>query len=104
MTINVKAYANADDVLIAWQPDTWPNDWVGFQLERRNNTTQQSTILSNRIPPKAGEKQVPDGGISGSLPRLPDVVPEPLPAPRNPSTGFLSCPLSRCLSNLVPVS
>jgi len=66
MAINVKAYANADDVLIAWQPDTWSNDWVGFQLERRNNTTQQSTILSNRIPPKAGEKQVPDGGIAST--------------------------------------
>ncbi|UGY04063.1 hypothetical protein [Bradyrhizobium quebecense] len=51
MTINVKAYANADDVLIAWQPDTWSNDWVGFQLERRNNITQQTTVLSNRIPP-----------------------------------------------------
>ena len=66
MTINVKAYANADDVLIAWQPETWPNDWVGFQLERRNNTTQQSTILSNRIPPKPGEKPVADGGISST--------------------------------------
>ena len=39
MTIVVNAYANADDVLIAWQPDTWPDDWVGFQLERRNDTT-----------------------------------------------------------------
>jgi hypothetical protein len=66
MTINVKAYANADDVLIAWQPDTWSNDWVGFQLERRNNTTQQSTVLSNRIPPKPGEKPVADGGISST--------------------------------------
>ena len=66
MTINVKAYANADDVLIAWQPETWSNDWVGFQLERRNNTTQQSTILSNRIPPKPGEKPVADGGISST--------------------------------------
>jgi hypothetical protein len=40
MTINVKAYANADDVLIAWQPDTWPNDWVGFQLERLKKACQ----------------------------------------------------------------
>jgi len=52
MTIVVKAYANADDVLIAWQPDQWPADWVGFQLERRNDTTQQVTIMVNRIPPK----------------------------------------------------
>jgi hypothetical protein len=27
MTIVVKAYAKADDVLIAWRPDQW--DWVG---------------------------------------------------------------------------
>ncbi|UGA47922.1 phospholipase D-like domain-containing protein [Bradyrhizobium quebecense] len=66
MTINVKAYANADDVLIAWQPDTWSNDWVGFQLERRNNITQQTTVLSNRIPPKPGEKPVADAGISST--------------------------------------
>jgi phosphatidylserine/phosphatidylglycerophosphate/cardiolipin synthase-like enzyme len=66
MTINVKAYANADDVLIAWQPDSWPNDWVGFQLERRNNTTQQSTILPNRIPPKAGLGKVAPDGISST--------------------------------------
>ncbi|SEC42979.1 phospholipase D-like domain-containing protein [Bradyrhizobium erythrophlei] len=66
MTINVKAYANADDILIAWQPDTWSNDWVGFQLERRNNITQQTTVLSNRIPPKPGEKPVADAGISST--------------------------------------
>src|SRR5664279_3662178 len=40
MTIAVKAYANADDVLIAWQPDQWPAEWVGFQIERRDDTTQ----------------------------------------------------------------
>ncbi|WP_420964752.1 phospholipase D-like domain-containing protein [Bradyrhizobium sp. B120] len=66
MTINVKAYANADDILIAWQPDTWSNDWVGFQLERRNNITQQTTVLSNRIPPKPGQKPVADAGISST--------------------------------------
>jgi hypothetical protein len=63
MTIAVKAYANADDVLIAWQPDTWSDDWVGFQLERRNDTTQQVTVLVNRIPPKAGEGPVQAIGI-----------------------------------------
>jgi hypothetical protein len=46
MTINVKSYANADDVLIAWQPDQWPADWIGFQLERRDlllaNATRES--------------------------------------------------------------
>lgn len=64
MTIVVKAYANADDVLIAWQPDQWPADWVGFQLERRNDTTQQVTIMVNRIPPKPGQPPVQQAGIS----------------------------------------
>src|ERR1700687_2965830 len=63
MAIVVKAYANADDVLIAWQPDPWPAAWVGFQLERRNDTNQQVTILMNRIPPKAGQGPVQPTGI-----------------------------------------
>ena len=50
MTISIKAYANADDVLIAWQPDKWSDDWVGFQLERRNDTTQQVTVLVKPHP------------------------------------------------------
>jgi phosphatidylserine/phosphatidylglycerophosphate/cardiolipin synthase-like enzyme len=66
MTIVVKAYANADDVLIAWQPDQWPADWVGFQIERRNETNQQVTLLVNRIPPKAGEGPVQPTGISSA--------------------------------------
>jgi phosphatidylserine/phosphatidylglycerophosphate/cardiolipin synthase-like enzyme len=66
MTIAIKAYANADDVLIAWQPDIWSDDWVGFQLERRNDTTQQVTVLVNRIPPKAGEGPVQPTGISSA--------------------------------------
>jgi hypothetical protein len=53
MTIAGRAYANADDVLIAWQPDQWSDDWVGFQPERRNDTTQQITVVANRIPPKS---------------------------------------------------
>ena len=63
MTINVKAYANADDVLIAWEPDPWPAEWVGFQLERRDNTTQQVTPLVNRIPPQPGQGPVQPTGI-----------------------------------------
>jgi len=66
MTIAVKAYANADDVLIAWQADQWPNDWVGFQLERRNDTTQQVTVVVNRIPPKPGQGPVQQTGISSA--------------------------------------
>jgi phosphatidylserine/phosphatidylglycerophosphate/cardiolipin synthase-like enzyme len=66
MTIAIKAFANADDVLIAWQPDTWSDDWVGFQLERRNDTTQQVTVLVNRIPPKPGQGPVQPTGISST--------------------------------------
>ncbi len=66
MAIVVKAYANADDVLIAWQPDPWPADWVGFQLERRNDTNQQVTVLVNRIPPKAGQGPVLPTGIAST--------------------------------------
>jgi hypothetical protein len=67
MTIIVKAYANADDVLIAWQPDQWSDDWVGFQLERRNDTTQQVTVVANRIPPEPGQGPVQQTGISSTL-------------------------------------
>jgi phosphatidylserine/phosphatidylglycerophosphate/cardiolipin synthase-like enzyme len=63
MTIAVKAYANADDVLIAWQPDKWADDWVGFQLERRDDHTQQVTVVVNRIPPKPGGRPVQPTGI-----------------------------------------
>src|SRR5262245_25364312 len=66
MPIIIKAYANADDVLIAWQPSTWSDDWVGFQLERRNDTTQQVTVLVNRIPPKPGEGPVQPTGVPSS--------------------------------------
>ena len=66
MTISVKAYANADDVLIAWQPDSWSSSWVGFQLERRNDTTQQVTIIANRIPPQPGQGPVQPTGISSA--------------------------------------
>jgi phosphatidylserine/phosphatidylglycerophosphate/cardiolipin synthase-like enzyme len=66
MTIIVKAYANADDVLIAWRPDQWSDDWVGFQLERRNDTTQHVTVIANRIPPKPGEGPVQQTGLSSA--------------------------------------
>jgi hypothetical protein len=53
MTFVVKAYAKTDDVLIAWCPEL-SNDWMGFQLERRNETTQQVTVLVNRIQTRSG--------------------------------------------------
>ena len=67
MTIEVKAFANADDILIAWEPATWSNDWVGFQLERRDETSQQVTVIANRIPPKPGGGPVQPTGISSIL-------------------------------------
>jgi hypothetical protein len=66
MTIIIKAYANADDVLIAWQPDKWSDDWMGFQLERRNDSTQQVTVLVNRIPPQPGQGPVQPTGVSST--------------------------------------
>src|SRR5262245_16874337 len=66
MTIAVKAYANADDVLIAWQPDKWSDDWAGFQLERRNETTHQVTVVVNRIPPKPGDGPVQPQGVAST--------------------------------------
>ncbi len=67
MTITVKAYANADDVLIAWEPDNWPDSWTGFQLERRDQKTGTVTVINNRIPPQPGEGAVAEGGVSSSL-------------------------------------
>jgi phosphatidylserine/phosphatidylglycerophosphate/cardiolipin synthase-like enzyme len=66
MTIDIKAFANADDILIAWQPNPWSDDWVGFQLERRDETTHQVTVIANRIPPKPGQGPVQPTGISSA--------------------------------------
>jgi hypothetical protein len=66
MTIAVRAYANGDDVLIAWKPDRWPDGWVGFQLERRNETTKQVAVLANRLPPNPGQGPVQETGISSA--------------------------------------
>src|SRR5580700_9335142 len=66
MTITIKAFANADDVLIAWQPDRWQDSWVGFQLERRDDTSQQVVVVANRIPPKPGQGPVQPAGISSA--------------------------------------
>jgi hypothetical protein len=52
MTIIVKAFANADDVLIAWQPDQWPDDWVGFQW--RNDTNHAARKLNVVVEGCAG--------------------------------------------------
>jgi phosphatidylserine/phosphatidylglycerophosphate/cardiolipin synthase-like enzyme len=64
--IKVKAFANADDVLIAWKPTTWPQAWIGFQLERRDNKTGRVSVVNNRIPPTAGTGPVVATGISSA--------------------------------------
>ena len=67
MAISIKAYANADDVLIAWEPDNWPAGLVGFQLERKDQKTGTASLINNRIPPKPGQAAVAAGGISSAL-------------------------------------
>jgi hypothetical protein len=66
MAIELKAYSNGDDVLIAWSPEDWPQQWVGFQLERRDVATGVVSVISNRIPPKPNDPQPPVGGISSA--------------------------------------
>jgi hypothetical protein len=63
MAIKVKAYANADDVLIAWSPENWDAAWVGFELERRNDATGDITVIVNRIPAQSAGAPVADAGI-----------------------------------------
>jgi hypothetical protein len=64
MTIDVTVHANEDDALIAWRPDPWPDEWVGFMLEIRDLTIGEIRTLNNRIPTKAGQGEVPASGIS----------------------------------------
>jgi phosphatidylserine/phosphatidylglycerophosphate/cardiolipin synthase-like enzyme len=66
MSLNVKAYANADDILVAWEPTQWDESWVGFQLERRDGSTGKVTVISNRIPPTPGQGPVQPTGISSA--------------------------------------
>ncbi len=67
MAVRIKAFANADDVLIAWEPDSWPAALVGFQLERKDQKSGAVTVINNRIPPKPGQGAVAPGGISSAL-------------------------------------
>ncbi|WP_148219507.1 phospholipase D-like domain-containing protein [Azospirillum sp. B510] len=67
MPIAVKARANADDVMLAWKPDPWSDDWAGFAIERRDEATGQVAMLANRIPPQPGSGPVRPGGVSSAL-------------------------------------
>ncbi len=67
MTNNVIFYANADDVLIAWELKVWDDAWVGFSQERRDEWTKAVTPINNRIPAKPGEPDVGADGISSAV-------------------------------------
>ncbi|BCH05010.1 hypothetical protein MesoLj131b_70090 (plasmid) [Mesorhizobium sp. 131-2-5] len=64
MPLVIKAYANSDDVLIAWNASDWDESWVGFKLDRRDTKTGIESVIMNRIPAQPGGQQVPDTGIS----------------------------------------
>ena len=66
MAITVNAFACADDVLIAWEPAAWNDNWAGFCVEKRDERTHDIAPLKNRIPPKAGEAAVGQDGISSA--------------------------------------
>jgi hypothetical protein len=66
MAITVNAFACADDVLIAWKPAAWNDNWAGFCVEKRDERTHDIAPLKNRIPPKAGEAAVGQDGISSA--------------------------------------
>jgi hypothetical protein len=67
MSITVKAFADADDVLLAWRPAPWAPAWVGFQIERRDEKTGKVVVITNRIPPSPGQPPVVPSGISSAL-------------------------------------
>ena len=67
MAITVKVHTNGDDALVAWRPRRWPANWVGFRLERKNADTGEVQTINNRIPPQAGQGEVPPGGIPSDL-------------------------------------
>lgn len=67
MVLSVTAYANESDVLIAWRPDVWHDEWVGFSLERRDASSGVVTTLANRIPPASGARIEAARGVSSAV-------------------------------------
>jgi phosphatidylserine/phosphatidylglycerophosphate/cardiolipin synthase-like enzyme len=65
MAIILKAYANCDDVFLAWSPGEAIPNCLGFAIEcrrRKNGTLGPATPLSNRVgfkadAPKAGDRR-----------------------------------------------
>ena len=46
MSFAVRVYANADDALIAWRPDPWPKEWIGFALWKRDLKSGAETPIN----------------------------------------------------------
>ena len=67
MTIAVTVHCNDDDALVAWRPEAWSDDWIGFMVEKRNALTGAVTPLNNRIPAKVGDAVTPAAGVSSQL-------------------------------------
>ncbi|RFP25808.1 phospholipase [Duganella sp. BJB488] len=66
MAANLQVVTNSDDALLAWTPDPWSDDLVGFRLERKDLKTGNVTVLNNRIPAGADGTQVPVGGVAST--------------------------------------
>ncbi len=68
MSIEIRAFANADDAFVLWRPSVFYPDWVGFALDRQDRRTNAVTPINNRIPAKPGAhaQDVPNGGVSSS--------------------------------------
>ncbi|MYN17370.1 phospholipase [Rugamonas sp. FT107W] len=66
MAAHLQVVTNSDDALLAWTPDPWSDDLVGFRLERKDLKTGNVTVLNNRIPAGADGTQVPVGGVAST--------------------------------------
>jgi len=65
MPVILHVYANSDDALLAWRPEPWQDDVVGFTVERKDLASGAVTTLNNRIPADPGGT-VPAGGVASS--------------------------------------
>ncbi|ELX10220.1 phospholipase D/transphosphatidylase [Janthinobacterium sp. HH01] len=66
MPAHLQVIANSDDALLAWTPDPWSDDIVGFRLERKDLLTGNIKVLNNRIPASSAGTAVPAGGIAST--------------------------------------
>ena len=66
MPAHLQVIANSDDALLAWTPEPWSDDIVGFRLERKDLLTGSIKVLNNRIPASSAGTAVPAGGIAST--------------------------------------